>query len=361
MNRLKRWAALAFLFGTVLVAHDIIASRAAVWQWSTTPATNATADPTINWAEGMPPGAVNDSARAMMARLADWRDDLSGSHFTDGTSTAYTLTTNQAFPNAAAADGQKICFSVHVTNDDSPTLAVDSVPAAPFQFGDNGSLQAGVLIANSPYCARYVASIPIWQLESVYNDGVGVPLGTLLDYTGSTAPSSSFALAYGQAISRTTYANYFTLVGTTYGAGDGSTTFNIPDLRGRTVYGVDNMGGSAANRITSAGGNFDGTSLGSAGGAQNHTLALSEAPTGQFSFNFNDPGHSHTINSLALFNTSGASPVISFTNASSTPVSHPSTDTATTGITASITDHAGGGSHTVLSPGMVLNKIIRIQ
>ena len=83
-----------------------------------------------------------------------------------------------------------------------------------------------------------------------------------MPYVGSTAPNSNFALPFGQAISRATYDPLFALVGTTFGAGDGSTTFNIPDLRGRVAFGLDNMGGSAASRITVAGGNFDGTARG---------------------------------------------------------------------------------------------------
>src|SRR5258708_2604472 len=76
-----------------------------------------------------------------------------------------------------------------------------------------------------------------------------VPLGGLMPYIGSTAPNTAFVLPFGQAISRTTYATLFSLVSTTFGVGDGSTTFNIPDLRGRVIPGLDNMGGSAASRI----------------------------------------------------------------------------------------------------------------
>ena len=76
-----------------------------------------------------------------------------------------------------------------------------------------------------------------------------VPVGGLLPYLGAAAPNSSFALPFGQPINRTTYATLFALIGTTFGAGDGTTTFNLPDLRGRAVFGRDNMGGAAASRI----------------------------------------------------------------------------------------------------------------
>lgn len=79
-----------------------------------------------------------------------------------------------------------------------------------------------------------------------------IPIGTKLGYTGTTAPNSRWLLAHGQEISRTTYAAYFALVGTAYGIGDSSTTFNMPDYRGRVAVGLDNLGGTPANRITDA-------------------------------------------------------------------------------------------------------------
>lgn len=55
--------------------------------------------------------------------------------------------------------------------------------------------------------------------------------GTVLPFAGEAAPNG-WLLCYGQAISRTTYSTLFGIIGTTYGTGDGSTTFNLPDLRG---------------------------------------------------------------------------------------------------------------------------------
>ena len=99
--------------------------------------------------------------------------------------------------------------------------------------------------------------------------------GMLMPYAGATAPTG-WLLCYGQAISRTTYADLFAVVGTTYGNGDGSTTFNLPDLRGRVVAGKDDMGGSSANRLTSA---LNGDSLGASGGDEEHTLTTAQMPS----------------------------------------------------------------------------------
>lgn len=92
-----------------------------------------------------------------------------------------------------------------------------------------------------------------------------VPAGSMTAFAGSSAPTG-WLLSYGQEVSRSTYATLFAAIGTTYGTGDGSTTFNLPDLRGRTLAGKDNMGGSAASRLTSGASGVDGATLGAAGG-----------------------------------------------------------------------------------------------
>ena len=73
-----------------------------------------------------------------------------------------------------------------------------------------------------------------------------MPAGMLFPFAGASAPTG-YLLCHGQAVSRTTYADLFTAIGTTYGTGDGSSTFNLPDLRGRVIAGQDDMGGSSAN------------------------------------------------------------------------------------------------------------------
>ena len=102
-----------------------------------------------------------------------------------------------------------------------------------------------------------------------------IPAGLILPYAGASAPTDYF-LCDGSAKSRTTYATLFGILGTTYGAGDGSTTFNIPDLRGRVIAGQDDMGGSSANRLTGLSGGVDGDGIGNTGGAETHTLTSAQ-------------------------------------------------------------------------------------
>src|SRR5689334_15193862 len=86
------------------------------YNWSRTASSNATADSTVNWAEGQAPSSVNDSARAMMASTAAFRDDIAGAITTGGSSTAYTVTSYQIFDTLAHLNGQTIGFVPHATS-----------------------------------------------------------------------------------------------------------------------------------------------------------------------------------------------------------------------------------------------------
>jgi microcystin-dependent protein len=97
--------------------------------------------------------------------------------------------------------------------------------------------------------------------------------GMMMIWPTDTAPIG-WLLSYGQAISRSVYASLFAVIGTTFGIGDGATTFNLPDFRGRVPLGQDDMGGASANRVTSA----QADTIGGSAGAENHTLIIGELP-----------------------------------------------------------------------------------
>jgi microcystin-dependent protein len=266
------------------------------WKWSHTASANANADSTVNWAEGMAPSAVNDSARAIMARLAEWRDDVSGALVTSGTSTAYTVTSNQGFDNFADMNGAMIASVVHATNGAGPvTLNADGLGAKALRSAPGVELPSGVLVQGTPYVVTYNNSDGAFYLQGFTVNPYVIPIGGLLDYCGTSAPNSSFVLPAGQAISRTTYATLFSLVGITFGSGDGSTTFNVPDLRGRVVAGLDNLNGAAAGRIGTSlvtdSGTINGESLGSTGGSSTHVQTMSELTQ----HTHTDSGHTHTV------------------------------------------------------------------
>jgi microcystin-dependent protein len=122
-----------------------------------------------------------------------------------------------------------------------------------------------------------------------------LPAGSVIPFAGSAAPAG-WLMCGGQAVSRTTYAALFAVIGTTYGSGDGSTTFTLPDMRGRSVFGKDDMGGSAASRITSGVSNITGTTLGATGGDQNiHSHSHANSLTNNAVTSGNDNAdHTHT-------------------------------------------------------------------
>ncbi len=194
-----------------------------------------------------------------------------------------------------------------------------------------------------------------------------VPVGVIVDYGGATAPDN-WLLCHGQAVSRTGFPLLFAAIGTTHGIGDGTTTFNVPDLRGRVVAGLDNMGGTDAARL---GGIVTSTTLGSSGGIKEHALTEAQMPPHTHAVtdpghkhSLTDPGHSHAVDTISLGSGAyaiGSGGVVArlgglTTSSSTTGVSMSS---ASTGIT--ISSRGGGQAHPNVQPTMVLNKIIKAR
>lgn len=185
-------------------------------------------------------------------------------------------------------------------------------------------------------------------------------VGESRDFCGPAASvPTGWYLCYGQAVSRTTYAALFAVIGTTWGAGDASTTFNLPDFRGRGTLGKDDMGGSAAGRITSGVSGISGTTLGASGGDQNaqeDTLTADTTTT----VDITDPGHFHTYD--AGQSTGAASTPLNYIFGNQAAVAQ-NGNSQTTGITATATStttvtSGNTGESGNVQPSAVVNKII---
>jgi microcystin-dependent protein len=170
------------------------------------------------------------------------------------------------------------------------------------------------------------------------------PIGSVTTFAGTASPSNKWAICDGTAVSRTTYATLFSVIGTTYGVGNGSTTFNLPNLKGRTIVGVD------ASQTE-----FD--ALGETGGAKSVTLTSAQSGLPAHSHGITDPGHAHYLNWLNNVN------VANFAGAYGSVGSNAPGTTfhSTTGISINNNTAANAAeAHTNLQPYIALNYLIRI-
>ena len=154
------------------------------------------------------------------------------------------------------------------------------------------------------------------------------PVGVLFPYAGSSAPTG-FLLCDGSAVSRTTFSSLFNIIGVTFGAGDGSTTFNVPNMNGRVPMGTGTYTDSVSGSIT--------RTLAQQIGAAAHVLTESEMPS-----------HNHPVTVRQGFNTGAGA-------------GYPQGDFVATVTDARIitTDTGGDAAHNNMQPSLGLNFIIK--
>ena len=227
----------------------------------------------------------------------------------------------------------------------SPTFT--GVPKAPTPIAGGDSNQIATVGYVNNVASEIIAGIPS-----------SVPIGSVLPYSGASISDTNYVIANGQAISRTTYADYFALVSTTYGAGNGTTTFNVPNLQQRVPVGVGT-----------------GYSIGATGGAATHTLTNQQIPSHTHTANPHthsifDDGHIHSMNPYRVWDSyiskvgqrngdeltrhpggTNAFPHVDYSNA----------EVVINASTITLNNTGGGEPHNNMQPYIVLNYIVKVK
>lgn len=215
--------------------------------------------------------------------------------------------------------GQTYAGMITSNNSGPTTLQISAIAAKNVNVNSSsglGPLQGGELVSGNVGLFLWNGTVFILQNPIL----ITILPGTIINWSANTPPNGYFE-CNGAAVSRTTYSVLFSVTGTTFGIGDGTTTFNLPDMRGYFARGWDDGAGVDPMRA------FGSTQ---ADEFSSHTHMA----------NITDPGHNHT--QLAGNDGSNGTVVVgSLSNISNTAP----TDSATTGI--SVANSNTGGSETV--------------
>ena len=282
------------------------------------------------------------------------RDDHTQYARTDGTR-AFTggVTVNSG--GATVAGGLTVSGGgAQVTGNSKVTGTLETTAALTVDAGGVTVTAGGVTVAagGASVTGNSTVTGNLTVTGTITTGGVStVPSGALMDFAGSAAPTG-WLLCDGSAVSRTTYAGLFSAIGTTWGTGDGSTTFNVPDFRGRTSIGSGTGSGLSPRTLAAT------------GGEETHALTASEGA----SHTHTDSGHTHDLKGQfdghELSGASGEFVAVSY----STNTAHAFPGTAINGGydainvqtgTASLSTSGSGTGHNTMMPFAVVTKIIK--
>ena len=215
-----------------------------IYDWSTTPTTNATADAAINWAEFQDPDTVNNSARQMMARSAEFLADTNATKTSTGAANSFAVTLTSV--PSSLVNGTIVYFIAHQGNSGAATLAVNSFGAKPLRAKKSTSLRNGEIQANTVIGAYYNLAGDEWL---IINSGIHVnALGPAILSSNtfglkvgdvklslSSSPDAGFIrlTETAQALLKASYPDLNTWAQAQgYPWGSTSTTFNVPPAGG---------------------------------------------------------------------------------------------------------------------------------
>lgn len=311
-----------------------------LWRWSKTSGNNDGADPSINWREGQAPSSINNSSRSMMAALAKARDDHGGMIDTAGTSSAYTVATNQVID--VLTDGFRVSARLHATCNGSPTLSVDGTTAKSITIAPGVPPSAGMLLLGTVQDFTYDETDGEWRVAGIFvPDGIfktgdtknkvlnvtdpGWVLGAGRTIGNASSGGTERAHADTQALfvawhkatvsqntlfpiqdssgSPSTRATAGTADENAFADFNANRRLPLPNLKGRAFAGLDNMDGSSANIVADAAADI----LGGTVGAEKHQLVVAELPNTAGSINVNLPAQTIGTNQTDVLRSTGTS------------------------------------------------------
>lgn len=245
--------------------------------------------------------------------------------------------TNGSFGNAAgwlSAISAGDIIQVHQV-DDSTKFGIYTVQQS-YYYNPVYTFTVSVLTASSTFDANKQYSVSFVKK----GNSATTPVGSVQMYAGGFTTPTGWFFCDGTAVSRTTYASLFDTIGTIYGAGNGTTTFNLPNLQGRVPIGVGTGNQSTFN-------------LGVKGGSETNMLGVNEIPA--HTHPINDTGHTHQVTTRSISVSSGGTAVMT----SQSPDGSPGmTNSSVTGITVL----SNTGTQTAISlmqPYIALKFIIK--
>ena len=284
-------------------------------------------------------GSVDSANLGLLPRAGGTMEgQLLGHDGSDASSPAYAFDTDTdtgMFRSGANTIGFATSGTARVSISDA---GLDVVNGLPIRLQDSSGSPFVSLKSPSSLSGNIALTLPsaITNGGFLQTDGSGnlsfqivngVPSGAVFCVAVATVPTG-YLECNGAAVSRSTYAALFAFIGTTYGSGNGSSTFNLPDLRGEFIRGFDNGGGIDSGRSIN-------DPQGSANLSHGHSVSASVS----------DPGHVHTtsVDGFRLFTNPGPHH-IPYGGAGGYPGTNWSMNSATTGVSVSISQNNAGGS-----------------